>query len=305
MIKQRTLKNVIHATGVGVHLGEKVYLTLRPAPIDTGIVFRRVDLAEPVEIPALAASIGNTDLCTCLEKNEVRIATVEHLLSAFAGLGIDNCIVDLSLSELPIMDGSASPFVFLIESAGIEEQNAPKKFIRIKKTIEVHEGDKFVKLEPFDGFRVSFEIAFSHPIIVNTQQSITIDFSSASYVKDVSRARTFGFLADYEMIRQKNLARGASLDNAIVLDTATIVNEDGLRDPDEFVKHKILDAIGDLYLLGHSLIGAFSGYKSGHALNSALLRKLLSQTDAWELVTFDDAESAPVCYAFAEQSTSA
>src|SRR3990167_7766548 len=251
MIKQRTLKNAIHATGVGVHLGEKVYLTLRPAPIDTGIVFRRVDF---------------------------------------------------SLSELPIMDGSASPFVFLIESAGIEEQSALKKFLRIKKTVEVRDGDKFVKLEPFDGFRVSFEIAFNHPIIANTQQSITIDFSSASYVKDVSRARTFGFLADYEMIRQKNLARGASLDNAIVLDTATIVNEEGLRDPDEFVKHKILDVIGDLYLLGYSVIGAFTGYKSGHALNSALLRELLSQTDAWDLVTFVDPKMAPVCYAWAEQS---
>ena len=303
MIKQRTLKNVIHATGVGVHLGEKVYLTLHPAPINTGIIFRRVDLAEPVEIPALAAFIGNTDLCTCLEKNEVRIATVEHLLSAFAGLGIDNCYVDLSLSELPIMDGSASPFVFLIESAGIEEQNAPKKFFRIKKTVEVRDGDKFVKLAPFDGFSVSFEIAFNHPVIANTQQSITIDFSSASYIKDVSRARTFGFLADYEMIRRKNLARGASLDNAIVLDTATIVNEEGLRDPDEFVKHKILDVIGDLYLLGYSVIGAFTGYKSGHALNSALLRELLSQTDAWELVTFEDEQLAPVCYTWAEQST--
>src|SRR3990167_270494 len=197
MIKQRTLKNVIHATGVGVHLGEKVYLTLRPASVDTGIIFRRVDLAEPVEIPAQVAFIGDTDLCTCLEKKEVRIATVEHLLSAFAGLGVDNCYVDLSLSELPIMDGSASPFVFLIESAGIEEQNAPKKFIRIKKPVEVRVGDKFAKLEPYDGFRVSFEIAFNHPVISNSQQSITVDFSSASYIKDVSRARTFGFLADY------------------------------------------------------------------------------------------------------------
>jgi len=298
MIKQRTLKNAIHATGVGVHLGEKVYLTLRPAPIDAGIIFRRVDLAEPVDIPARVAFIGNTDLCTCLEKKEVRIATVEHLLSAFSGLGIDNCYVDLSLSELPIMDGSASPFVFLIEAAGIEEQDAPKKFIRIKKPIEVRVGDKFARLDPFEGFRVSFEIAFSHPVIVNSQQAITIDFSSASYIKDVSRARTFGFLAEYEMIRQKNLARGASLDNAIVLDTIQVMNEEGLRYPDEFVKHKILDVIGDLYLLGYSLIGAFTGYKSGHAINSALLRELLSQQDAWELVTFDDEKSVPVCYAF-------
>lgn len=298
MIKQRTLKNPIHATGVGVHSGEKVYLTLRPAPVNTGIIFRRTDLSEPVEIPALAEFIGNTDLCTCLVKNDVRIATVEHLLSAFAGLGIDNCYVDLSLPELPIMDGSASPFVFLIESAGIEEQNALKRFFRVKKTIEVREGDKFVKVEPYEGFSVSFEIAFSHPVIANTQQSITLDFSSSSYVKDVSRARTFGFLADYEMIRQKNLARGASLDNAIVLDTASIVNEEGLRDPDEFVRHKILDVIGDLYLLGYSMIGAFTGYKSGHALNSALLQTLLSQPDAWELVTSDDMKAVPVCYAF-------
>lgn len=298
MIKQRTLKNPIHATGVGVHSGEKAYLTLRPAPINTGIVFRRTDLSEPVEIPALAKFIGNTDLCTCLAKEDVRIATVEHLLSAFAGLGIDNCYVDLSLPELPIMDGSASPFVFLIESAGIEEQNALKRFFRVKKAVEVRDGDKFVKVEPYDGFSVSFEIAFNHPVIANTKQSITVDFSSSSYVKDVSRARTFGFLADYEMIRQKNLARGASLDNAIVLDAASIMNEEGLRDPDEFVRHKILDAIGDLYLLGHSMIGAFSGYKSGHALNSALLQAILSQPDAWELVTFDDIKTVPVCYAF-------
>lgn len=296
MIKQCTLKNAINATGIGVHLGENVHLTLRPAPVDTGIVFRRVDLDKPLEIPAQAAYIGNTDLCTCLESQGVRIATVEHLLSAFAGLGVDNCFVDLSLSELPIMDGSASPFVFLIESAGIEEQEAPKKFIRIKKSIEVHDGEKFVRLDPYEGFRVSFEIAFNHPVISNSRQSVVLDFSSASYVKEVSRARTFGFLSDYEMIREKNLARGASLDNAIVLNTTEVMNEDGLRDPDEFVKHKILDAIGDLYLLGHSMIGAFSGYKSGHALNSRLLKALLSQSDAWELVTFEDSANAPNCY---------
>ncbi|HLB56142.1 MAG TPA: UDP-3-O-acyl-N-acetylglucosamine deacetylase [Coxiellaceae bacterium] len=303
MIRQRTLKNAIHATGIGVHLGEKVYLTLRPAPINTGIIFRRVDLNEPVEIPAQVAFIGNTDLCTCLEKKEVRISTVEHLLSAFAGLNIDNCYVDLSLSELPIMDGSSSPFIFLIESAGIEEQDAPKKFIKIKKTIEVRVGEKFAKLEPFDGFRVAFEIAFNHPVISNSQQSIIVDFSSASYVKDISRARTFGFLADYEMIREKNLARGASLDNAIVLDTIKIMNEEGLRYPDEFVKHKILDVVGDLYLLGHNLIGAFTGYKSGHAINNALMRELLSQKDAWELITFDDASKAPLCYSTAQSVT--
>jgi UDP-3-O-[3-hydroxymyristoyl] N-acetylglucosamine deacetylase len=296
MIKQCTLKNAINATGIGVHLGENVHLTLRPAPVDTGIIFRRVDLDKPLEIPAQAAYIGNTDLCTCLESQGVRIATVEHLLSAFAGLGVDNCFVDLSLSELPIMDGSASPFVFLIESAGIEEQDAPKKFIRIKKSVEVRNGEKFVRLDPYEGFRVSFEIAFNHPVISNSRQSVALDFSSASYIKEVSRARTFGFLSDYEMIREKNLARGASLDNAIVLNTTEIMNEDGLRDPDEFVKHKILDAIGDLYLLGYSMIGAFSGYKSGHALNSQLLKKLLSQPDAWELVTFEDSVNAPSCY---------
>lgn len=296
MINQRTLKNVIHATGIGVHMGEKVYLTLRPAPVNTGIIFRRVDLPEPVSIPAHVDFIGNTDLCTCLEKQGVRIATVEHLLSAFAGLGVDNCYVDLTLPELPIMDGSASPFVFLVESAGIEEQSAPKQFLRVKKTIEVRAGDKYARLDPYEGFKVSFEIAFDHPVISNSQQSITLDFSSTSYIKEVSRARTFGFLADYEAIRQKNLARGASLDNAIVLDTIKVVNEEGLRYKDEFVKHKILDVIGDLYLLGHNLIGAFTGYKSGHALNSALLRKLLAQADAWELVTFENESTVPVCY---------
>lgn len=300
MINQRTLKNAIHATGVGVHLGEKVYLTLRPAPVNTGIIFRRVDLPEPISIPARVAFIGKTDLCTCLEKDDVSIATVEHLLSAFAGLGVDNCYVDLTLSELPIMDGSASPFVFLIESAGIEEQDAPKQFLRVKKRVEVKIGDKYARLDPYDGFSVSFEIAFDHPVISNSQQSIMLDFSSASYIKEVSRARTFGFLADYEMIRQKNLALGASLDNAVVLDTIKVVNEEGLRYPDEFVKHKILDVIGDLYLLGYSLIGAFTGYKSGHALNSALLHELLAQPDAWELVTFEDESTVPVCYMVVE-----
>lgn len=297
MIKQRTLKNSIHATGVGVHSGEKAALTLRPAPVDTGIVFCRT-VAEPqVHIPALAAYLGDTDLCTCLTKDGARVATVEHLLSAFAGLGIDNCYVDLSLLELPIMDGSASPFVFLIESAGIEMQDAPKKFIRIKKTVEVTADDKFVRLEPFDGFRVSFEIVFDHPVIAKSRQTLSLDFASTSYTKDVSRARTFGFLADYDMIRQKNLARGASLENTVVLDDDAIMNEEGLRYRDEFVKHKILDVIGDLYLLGHNLIGAFTGYKSSHALNSQLIRQLLSQPDTWEIVTFDDANHAPACYA--------
>lgn len=296
MIKQHTLKNLIHATGTGVHSGEKINITLHPAPVDTGIVFRRTDVPGLL-IPAHISCVGNTDSCTSLVKDNYRIATVEHLLSACAGLGIDNCYVDLSTSELPIMDGSASPFVFLIESAGIEEQDALKKFIRIKKTVEVKSGDKWVKLEPFDGFQVSFEIVYNHPVIMKSQQSITLDFSSASYVKEVSRARTFGFLADYEMMLAKKLAQGASLENTVVLDADKVVNEDGLRYPDEFVKHKILDVIGDLYLLGHNLIGAFSGYKSGHAMNSALMNELLSQTDAWEIVTFGDVKDAPSCYA--------
>lgn len=296
MIKQRTLKNAIHATGIGVHSGETVYLTLRPAPIDTGIIFRRLTANELIEIPAQVNYIGDTDLCTCLIKDNARIATVEHLLSALAGLGVDNCYIDSSLAELPIMDGSAAPFVFLIESAGIEKQDALKKFMRITKTIEVREGDKFVKIEPFHGFRVSFEIAFDHPVIAQSHQSVTLNFSPIAYAREISRARTFGFLQDYEMIRKKNLARGASLENAIVLDHEKVINEEGLRDPDEFVKHKILDAVGDLYLLGHNLIGAFTGYKSGHAMNSQLLRELLSQRDAWEIVTFSDSTAAPVCY---------
>lgn len=301
MIKQRTLKSAITATGVGVHLGEKVYLTLRPAPVNTGIVFRRIDLDQPIEIPAHANFIGETDLCTCLVKDDARVATVEHLMSALSGLGIDNLYVDLTMPELPIMDGSAGPFVFLVQSAGIEEQNAAKKFIRIKKPVEVKDGDKFVRLLPYNGFKVSFEIDFDHPVIANSRQAVSLDFSTASYMKEVARARTFGFLADYEMIKQKNLAKGASLDNAIVLDTFKVLNEDGLRDPDEFVKHKILDAIGDLYLLGHGMIGAFEGYKSGHALNSRLLHALQAQADAWEVVTFDDVAQAPVSYRFASQ----
>lgn len=304
MIKQRTLKNEIHATGVGVHSGEKVRITLRPAPIDVGIVFRRTDLNN-LELPARVDYLGDTDLCTCLEREGAKITTVEHLLSALSGLGIDNCYVDLSLPELPIMDGSSSPFVFLIESAGFQEQSALKKFIRIKETVEVKNGDKFARLEAFDGFRMTFEIAFNHPIILKSQQSVTLDFSSTSYIKEVSRARTFGFLAEYEMIRQKNLARGASLDNAIVLDSDKIMNEGGLRYSDEFVKHKILDAIGDLYLLGYSVIGAFTGFKSGHALNSQLLKVLLSQPDAWEIVTFDDARNAPACYVYDTESAAA
>ncbi len=297
MIRQRTLKNVIRATGVGLHTGDKVLLTLRPAAPDTGIVFRRVDLPEPVEIPATAANVGDTRLSTTLEKDGVRISTVEHLLSAFAGLGIDNAYVDVSAPEVPIMDGSAGPFVFLIQSAGVEEQNRPKRFIRIRKKVEVRDGDKYARFEPFDGFKVSFGIDFDHPVFTEETRFASIDFSSTSFVKEVSRARTFGFLREIEMLRQKNLALGGSMDNAIVVDDYRVLNEDGLRYEDEFVKHKILDAIGDLYLLGHSLIGAFYGYKSGHALNNRLLRALIAAPEAWEEVTFDEEDAlAPISY---------
>ena len=296
MIKQRTLKNVIRATGVGLHTGEKVYLTLRPAAPDSGIVFRRVDLDTPVDIPAKAENVGDTRLSTTLVKDGVRISTVEHLLSAFAGLGIDNAYVDVSAPEVPIMDGSAGPFVFLIQSAGVEEQNIAKRFIRIKRPVEVREGDKLARFEPFNGFKVSFGIDFDHPAMHSDSRRSVIDFSSTSFVKEVSRARTFGFLRDIEMLRDSGLALGGSMDNAIVVDDFRVLNEDGLRYDDEFVKHKILDAIGDLYLLGHSLIGAFNGYKSGHELNNRLLKALIAQPEAWEEVTFDDAGEAPISY---------
>jgi len=296
MIRQRTLKNIIRATGVGLHTGDKVYLTLRPAAPDTGIVFRRVDLPEPVAIPASHANVGGTRLSTTLIKDGVRISTVEHLLSAFAGLGIDNAYVDVSAPEVPIMDGSAGPFVFLIQSAGIEEQNRPKRFIRIRRRMRVEEGDKFAEFEPYEGFTVAFSIDFDHPAFTSRTQSATMDFSSASFVREVSRARTFGFLRDIEALRQQNLALGGSVDNAVVVDDYRVLNEEGLRYEDEFVKHKILDAIGDLYLLGHSLIGAFRGHKSGHALNNRLLRALMADATAWEEATFEDTESAPISY---------
>lgn len=296
MIKQRTLKNVIRATGVGLHTGEKVYLTLRPAQPDTGIVFRRVDLDEPVEIPAIPENVGDTTLSTTLVKGDVRISTVEHLLSALAGLGIDNAYIDLNAAEVPIMDGSAGPFVFLIQSAGIQEQNAAKQFIRIKREVVVEDGDKWVRFAPFDGFKVSFTIDFDHPAFKGRKQTAEVDFSTTSFVKEVSRARTFGFMNQIEQLRANNLALGGSLDNAVVVDDYRILNEDGLRYVDEFVKHKILDSIGDLYLLGHSLIGAFSGYKSGHALNNKLLCALLAQEDAWEQVTFADPAQAPISF---------
>ncbi|MCK4587545.1 MAG: UDP-3-O-acyl-N-acetylglucosamine deacetylase [Gammaproteobacteria bacterium] len=296
MIRQRTLKNIIRATGVGLHTGEKVYLTLRPAAVDTGIVFRRVDLDDPVEIAATPENVGDTRLSTTLMNGDVRVSTVEHLLSAMAGLGIDNAYIDVTAPEVPIMDGSAGPFVFLIQSAGIEEQNAPKRFIRIKKTVLVEDGDKWARFDPFEGFKVSFNIDFEHPVFKNRAQTTTVDFSSTSFVKEVSRARTFGFMRDIEQLRDNNLALGGSMENAIVMDDYRVLNEDGLRYQDEFVKHKVLDAIGDLYLLGCSLIGEFSGYKSGHALNNRLLRALLANEDAWESATFDDPKLAPISY---------
>ncbi|BAU47281.1 UDP-3-O-(3-hydroxymyristoyl) glucosamine N-acyltransferase [Sulfurifustis variabilis] len=296
MIKQRTLKNVIRATGVGLHTGEKVYLTLRPAPVETGIVFRRVDLKEPVEIRACPENVSDTRLSTTLESNGVRVSTVEHLMSAFAGMGIDNAYVELTAPEVPIMDGSAGPFVFLIQSAGIAEQTTPKRFIRIKRRIVIEDDDKWAAFEPFEGFKVSFAIDFDHPMFRDATQRATVDFSTTSFVKEVSRARTFGFMADLESLRSAGLARGGGVDNAIVLDDFRILNDDGLRYEDEFVKHKVLDAIGDLYLLGHPLIGAFSAYKSGHSLNNRLLRRLITQQDAWEILTYDENEEAPISF---------
>ncbi len=296
MIKQRTLKNVIRATGVGLHTGEKVYLTLRPASSDTGIVFRRIDLAEPVEIRACPENVSDTRLSTTLECNGARVSTVEHLMSAFAGLGIDNAYVDLTAAEVPIMDGSAGPFVFLVQSAGIAEQGAPKRFMRIRKEVRVEEGDKWACFQPFEGFKVSFAIEFDHPTFRNSTQNATVDFSTTSFVKEVSRARTFGFMGDLEALRAVGLARGGGLDNAIVLDDFRILNDDGLRYEDEFVKHKVLDAIGDLYLLGHPLIGAFSAHKSGHSLNNRLLRQLVTNQEAWELMTYDENDEAPIAF---------
>jgi UDP-3-O-[3-hydroxymyristoyl] N-acetylglucosamine deacetylase len=303
MINQRTLKNVIRATGVGIHTGEKVFMTLRPAAVNTGIVFRRTDLDPVVEVPAFATHVGDTSMNTTLEQDGVRVSTVEHLMSAFAGLGIDNAYVDLSNAEVPIMDGSAGPFVFLIQSAGIEEQSAAKRFIRVLEPVEVRRDDKWARFDPYDGFRVSFKIDFNHPVFRSHQSFASVDFSTTSYLKEIARARTFGFMRDIEMLRERNLVLGGSMDNAVVLDDYRVLNEDGLRYEDEFVKHKVLDAIGDLYLLGHGLIGAFSGYKSGHELNNLLLRELLAQPSAWEEVTFDDSEAMPVSYAHPAQAT--
>lgn len=293
MIKQRSLKNLIRATGVGLHTGEKVYLTLRPAPPNTGIVFRRVDLDPVVEIKADPYAVGDTRLSSCLEKNGARVQTVEHLMSSLAGLGIDNVYVELTAGEVPIMDGSASPFVFLLQSAGIEEQPAAKRFIRIRKPVEVKEGDKWVRFEPYNGFRVDFSIDFRHPVFAHSNKRVVVDFEHTSYVKEVSRARTFGFMQDVENMRAQGLALGGSLENAIVMDEYRVLNADGLRYEDEFVKHKALDAIGDLYLLGHPVIGAYTAYKSGHALNNALLRQLVEDSSAWEFASFLKVEEAP------------
>ena len=296
MLRQRTLKNSIRATGIGLHSGQKVYMSLLPAGPDTGIIFRRVDLEKPVEIKAWAENVGATELASTLVQDGVKVATVEHLLSAIAGLGIDNCVIELSAGEVPIMDGSSGPFVFLIQSAGIQEQDAAKKFVRIRQPIQVSDGDKFARFEPYDGFRVSFSIEFRHPVFHTSRQSATIDFSTTSFVKEVSRARTFGFMRDVETMRSKNLALGGSLDNAVVLDEYRVLNHEGLRYEDEFVRHKILDAIGDLYLIGHSLIGSYTAHKSGHQLNNKLLRALIADKSAWEEVTFSDEARAPIAY---------
>jgi UDP-3-O-[3-hydroxymyristoyl] N-acetylglucosamine deacetylase len=296
MLKQRTLKNSIRATGVGLHTGRKVLMALRPGPANSGIVFRRTDLDEPADIHATAENVGETTLGTTLIQGDVKVSTIEHLLSAFAGLGIDNAVVELSSSEVPIMDGSAGPFVFLLQSAGLEEQNAAKKFVRILKRVRVEDGDKWARFDPYDGFKVNFEIEFDHPVFKRRSQVASMEFSTTTFLREVSRARTFGFMRDLEYMRSRNLALGGNLDNAIVLDEYRILNEDGLRYEDEFVKHKILDAIGDLYLLGHSLIGEFSGYKSGHALNNRLLRTLIADRSAWEEVTFETLSDAPISY---------
>ncbi len=294
-MKQRTLKHAIQAEGLGLHSGLPVSLTVRPAAVDSGIVFNRTDLNPPVAISARSENVGDTRLASTLTKGGVRVSTVEHILSAMAGLGVDNAQIDISAAEMPIMDGSAAPFVFLLESAGIEEQEAPKRFIRILREVKVQEDDKFARFEPFDGFTVSFRIEYDHPVFHACPQDATLHFSRTAYVREVSRARTFGFLSEYEMLKSHNLALGGSLDNAIVVDHERILNEDGLRYEDEFVKHKILDAIGDLYLLGSGIIGAYYGFKSGHDLNNKLVQALLADPTAWEYVTFEG-QAAPVSY---------
>jgi UDP-3-O-[3-hydroxymyristoyl] N-acetylglucosamine deacetylase len=307
MLKQRTLKKAISATGVGLHNGEKVTLTLRPAAADTGIVFKRVDLPQPNEILATPIAVHDTRLCSALEANGARVATVEHIMSALAGLGVDNVYIEVDASEIPIMDGSSGPFVYLIQEAGVVEQAAAKKFIRIKKTVEVIDDDKWVRFEPYHGFKIDFTINFNHPVFENSGSQVKIDFAEDSYIKEISRARTFGFMHEVEYLRSNGLARGGSLDNAIVLDEYRVINADGLRYDDEFAKHKVLDAIGDLYMLGHPILGAFYAYKSGHALNNQLLRALMQDETAWEYATFEKQEDAPETFStqenllFAEQ----
>lgn len=296
MLKQRTIKSLVKTVGIGLHSGRKVTLTLRPAPVDAGIVFTRVDLPEPVEIPVAASAIGDTRLASVLQKNGARVSTVEHLMSACAGLGIDNLYVDVDAEEIPIMDGSAASFVFLLQSAGIEEQSAAKRFIRVKRAVEVREGDKLARLEPFFGFKLAFTIDFRHPAVDKTGQNFSIDFGDTSYVREIARARTFGFAHEVEALREMGLARGGSLDNAIVLDEHRMLNNEELRYGDEFVRHKILDAIGDLYVVGHPLIGAYVAHKSGHGLNNQLLRALLADQEAYEIVTFDKVEDAPAAF---------
>lgn len=293
MLRQRTLKSLIRATGIGLHTGRKVAMTLRPAQPDTGIVFRRVDLAVPVDIPARVDRVGETRLCSCLVQDGVKVYTVEHLMSALAGLGVDNAYVDLDGPEVPIMDGSAAPFAFLLQQAGIERQNVPKHFLRVRKKVEVTDGDKLARLEPYDGFRLTFSIAYDHPVIEKSGNALTVDFAETSYLKEVARARTYGFMHDVEDLRESGLALGGGLDNAVVLDEYRVLNAEGLRFTDEFIRHKLLDAVGDLYLLGKPLLAAFSAHKSGHALNNRLLRVLASDPAATEVVTFERSEDAP------------
>lgn len=301
MLKQRTLKKAISATGVGLHNGEKVTLTLRPAAANIGIVFKRVDLPQPNEILATPNAVHDTRLCSALEANGARVATVEHIMSALAGLGVDNVYIEVDASEIPIMDGSSGPFVYLLQEAGIVEQAAPKKFIRVKKTVEVIDGDKWVRFEPYHGFKVDFTINFNHPVFESSGSQVKIDFAEDSYIKEISRARTFGFMHEVEYLRSNGLARGGSLDNAIVLDEYRVINADGLRYDDEFAKHKVLDAIGDLYMLGHPILGAFYAYKSGHALNNQLLRALMQDETAWEYATFEKQEDSPETFAEQEK----
>ena len=293
MLRQRTLKSLIRASGVGLHTGQKVRMALRPAPPDTGIVFRRIDLASPVDIPARADLVGEARLASTLIKDGVKVHTVEHLMSAFSGLGVDNAYVDLDAPELPIMDGSASPFALLVQQAGIEEQAAPKRFLRVRKTVEVKEGDKWARLEPYAGLRLSFSIDFRHPVIDRSTQSVTVDFAETSYVKEIARARTFGFMHEVEDLKDSGFALGGGLENAVVLDEQGVLNSEGLRFADEFIRHKLLDAIGDLYLLGRPLLGAFTAHKSGHALNNRLVRAALAEAGALETVVFERVEEAP------------